>query len=175
MSTPRSWSDEPIESVQEDSFGRRPFASLLAQTIDRVQLGAASTVFGLLGRWGSGKSSVAAMTGELLPDTWIVQSFTPWAASGAAALQLEFVASLDAALGGGLAEKGAAKTALRKYARWASPVLAALPRSRPNASKYYSSSSRRFLGAPAMVTGVRSPWRAPYEDGKASSNRLRRH
>lgn len=127
MANPKAWSDEPIDGVHEDSFGREPFAKLLAQTIDRVQLGAASTVFGLVGRWGSGKSSVAAMVGEMLPDTWVVQSFTPWAASGTAALQLEFVAALDAALGGGLAEKGAAKTALRKYAKWASPVLAAVP------------------------------------------------
>ena len=43
------------------------------------------------------------------------------------AQRLEFVAALDAALGGGLAEKGAAKAALRKYAKWASPVLAAVP------------------------------------------------
>ena len=122
-----AWSDEPINGVHEDSFGREPFAKLLAQTIDQVQLGAASTVFGLVGRWGSGKSSVAAMVGGMLPHTWSVQSFTPWAASGTAALQLEFVAALDVAVGGGLAEKGAAKTALRKYAKWASPVLAALP------------------------------------------------
>lgn len=127
MTNPKAWSDEPIDGVHDDSFGREPFANLLAQTIDRVQLGAASTVFGLVGPWGSGKSSVAAMVGEMLPETWVVQSFTPWAASGTAALQLEFVAALDAALGGGLAEKGAAKSALRKYAKWASPVLAALP------------------------------------------------
>ena len=127
MENSTAWSDEPIDGVHEDSFGREPFANLLAQTIDRVQLGAASTVFGLVGRWGSGKSSVAAMVGEMLPRTWVVQSFTPWAASGTAALQLEFVAALDAAVGGGLAEKGAAKTAFRKYAKWASPVLAALP------------------------------------------------
>lgn len=127
MTNPKAWSDEPIDGVDGDSFGREPFANLLAQTIDRVQLGAASTVFGLVGPWGSGKSSVAAMVGEKLPETWVVQSFTPWAASGTAALQLEFVAALDSALGGGLAEKGAAKSALRKYAKWASPALSALP------------------------------------------------
>lgn len=127
MASSNSWSDDPLAGVHEDSFGRKPFAKLVAQTVDRLQLGQASTVFGLVGRWGSGKSSVAAMVGELLPDTWIVQSFTPWAAPGTAALQLEFVAVLDAALGGGFAKEGAAKTALRKYAKWASPVLAALP------------------------------------------------
>lgn len=122
-----SWSDDPLIGIQGDTFGREPFARLLAQTIDRIQVGSASTVFGLVGRWGSGKSSVAVMVGELLPDSWIVQPFTPWAATGTSGLQLEFVAALDAALGGELAEEEAAKIALQKYAKWVSPVLSVLP------------------------------------------------
>lgn len=127
MENPIAWSDEPINGLEEDSFDRGPFAKLLAETIDRIQVGAASTVFGLVGSWGSGKSSVAAMVGEMLPDTWIVQTFTPWAAAGTTALQLEFVAALDTALEGGLAQKETAKAAIRKYVKWASPVLATLP------------------------------------------------
>lgn len=126
MPNSNAWSDEPINVVSKDSFGREPFARLLAETINRVQSGSASTVFGLVGRWGSGKSSVAAMVEELLPpDTWIVQPFTPWATTGTAALQAEFVAALDAALGGELASKEAGKATLQKYVKWASPMLAA--------------------------------------------------
>lgn len=102
------------------------------------------------------------MAGEMLPGTWVVQSFTPWAASGTAALQLEFLAALG---GGGLAEKGAVKTALRKYAKWASPVLAALADTTQAAADEFA---------------ARQPWsvesggagRAPQEDGEARSNRL---
>lgn len=99
----------------------------MAKTIDAIPLGAASTVFGIVGPWGSGKSSVAAMTGECLPDSWIVQPFTPWAATGVVGLQLEFVAALDSALGGSGAEEQAARTALKKYVRLARPLLAAVP------------------------------------------------
>src|ERR1700712_5024071 len=100
MTSIESWSDEPIVRVSQDRFSRTEFARLVAKTIDAVPIGAASTVFGLVGPWGSGKSSVAAMIGEYLPESWIVQSFTPWAATGAVGLQLEFVAALDSALGG---------------------------------------------------------------------------
>ncbi|MFT4470827.1 P-loop NTPase fold protein [Arthrobacter sulfonylureivorans] len=127
MANLEAWSDEPINGIEEDTFGRKRFAQLLAEAIDEVPIGAPSTVFGLVGPWGSGKSSVASMVGKILPNSWVTQSFTPWAASGTAALQLEFVAALDTAVGGGLAEDDATRTALRKYAKWASPVLAAIP------------------------------------------------
>lgn len=127
MTVEAPWSDDPIESAERDRFGRSPFARLVAQAVDGIPLGSSSTVFGLVGRWGSGKSSVAAMVSEFLPETWIVQRFTPWAASGIAGLQLEFVAALDAALGGVRAEDQAAREALKKYVRWARPLLAAVP------------------------------------------------
>lgn len=121
------WSDDAIAHVDQDRFNRTEFARLVAQTIDAIPLGAASTVFGIVGPWGSGKSSVAAMIGECLPGSWIVQTFTPWAATGVVGLQLEFVAALDSALGGSGAEEQAARAALKKYVRLARPLLAAVP------------------------------------------------
>lgn len=84
-------------------------------------------MFGLVGPWGSGKSSIAALIAQNLPSSWIVQPFTPWAASGIAGLQLEFVAALDSALGGSRAEEQVARAALRRYVKWAKPLLAAVP------------------------------------------------
>lgn len=121
------WSDDAIAHLDQDRFSRTEFARLVAKTIDAVPLGAASTVFGIVGPWGSGKSSVAAMVGECLPGSWIVQPFTPWAATGVVGLQLEFVAALDTALGGSGAEEQAARAALKKYVRLARPLLAAVP------------------------------------------------
>lgn len=95
------------------------------------------------------------MVGEMLPDTWVTQSFTPWAASGTAALQLEFVAALDTAVGGGIAEKDAAKTALRRYAKWASPVLAAVP----GIGKALASTSEVV----AEEITARQPWSVEFE------------
>lgn len=156
MANLTAWSDEPIDDVEKDSFGRGAFAKLLAQTIDRIQVGAASTVFGLVGPWGSGKSSVAAMVGQQLPDTWIVQPFTPWAASGTTALQLEFVAALDAALGGGLADKESATKALRKYAKWASPALTAVPIIGPSLAETTQKAVDEFV--------ARAPWSVEFQE-----------
>jgi hypothetical protein len=127
VTSAENWSDDPISNTGQDQFKRAEFSSLVSKTIDGTQPGAASTVFGLVGPWGSGKSSVAAMIGEYLPDSWTVQSFTPWAASGVAGLQLEFVAALDSALGGAGAEELAARTALKRYVDLARPLLAAVP------------------------------------------------
>ena len=122
-----SWSDDPITQAGQDRFDRARFAGLIGETIDAVPLGSASTVFGLVGPWGSGKSSVAELIRERLPASWIVQSFTPWAAVGVVGLQLEFVAALDAALGGVMAEEQSARETLKKAVRLARPLLSAIP------------------------------------------------
>lgn len=127
MTDAPSWSDEPVTRVSQDAFGRAPFATLVAQSIDAIPLGSASTVFGLVGTWGSGKSSVAGMVADSLPGSWTVQAFTPWAASGVAELQLEFVAALDAALGGQLKEQDETRQALKKYVDWVRPLIHAGP------------------------------------------------
>ncbi|MPT13534.1 MAG: hypothetical protein E2601_01265 [Microbacterium sp.] len=127
VSTMDSWSDDPITELEQDRFDRARFAGLVAKKINAVPLGAASTVFGLVGRWGSGKSSVAGLVRHEMDDTWIVQQFTPWAAAGVDGLQLEFVLALDNALGGARAEEQAARDVLKKYSHWARVVLSTVP------------------------------------------------
>lgn len=127
MTDAPSWSDEPVTRVAQDDFGRAPFATLVAESIDAIPPGSASTVFGLVGQWGSGKSSVVSMVSDALPESWIIQAFTPWAASGIAELQLEFVAALDAALGGGLKEKESSRKALKRYVDWVRPLMTVAP------------------------------------------------
>ncbi|WP_162243035.1 KAP family P-loop NTPase fold protein [Microbacterium sp. Root322] len=148
MTESQPWSDDPVHSSDQDQFGRSPFAALVAETIDAVRLGSASTVFGLVGPWGSGKSSVAAMVREALPSTWITTSFTPWSASGTAELQLEFVAVLDKALGGALQDKKRAKRELKRYVDLLSPLVAVAG----------GSGLARLVGTAASNLTNRKPW-----------------
>lgn len=127
MTGAETWSDDPIASEAEDRFGRARFAALVASAIDQLSINSRSTVFGLVGTWGSGKSSVAAMVAGQLPKSWVVRSFTPWAAGGAQALQLEFVAALDSALDGSRAKDKKAREAWGKYIKRARPILTSVP------------------------------------------------
>jgi ABC-type transport system involved in cytochrome bd biosynthesis fused ATPase/permease subunit len=52
------WSDDPIDSETQDILDRGRFVTMVAERIDACLLGQESTVFGLLGPWGSGKSSL---------------------------------------------------------------------------------------------------------------------
>ncbi|WP_168429454.1 MULTISPECIES: KAP family P-loop NTPase fold protein [unclassified Microbacterium] len=151
-----------MHRIDQDRFGRSPFAGLVAKTIDAVPVGATSTVFGLVGRWGSGKSSVAAMIAESLPDSWIVQSFTPWAASGATGLQLEFVSALDNALGGQLESELSAREALKRYIDWARPLLSFVP----------GGGLSDLAGAAGDKVVRRKPWSEEFEAMAASLERV---
>jgi len=160
------WADEPIGSVAEDTYGRAAFAAAVGRKIGELEVGAASTVFGLLGAWGSGKSSVAAMVAESLPPDWIVQAFTPWVASDPVALQLEFVAALDKALGGERAEEQAARSRLQQFAAWAVPMLGVVP----TVGSALGQTADRVIG---KLT-ERAPWSAEFEAMSASLIKLRR-
>lgn len=166
MATTDSWSDDPITKLEQDRFDRARFAELVARTIDAIPLGASSTVFGLVGRWGSGKSSVAALVREELDDAWIVQPFTPWAAAGVDGLQLEFVAALDNALGGERAEEQAARDVLKKYAHWARLVLSTVP----GVGAALADSTERAV---ADFT-ARRPWSEEFSDLANSLEAMRR-
>src|SRR5947209_14756860 len=52
------WADEPISKAEEDTLGRTVFATRVAELIETATADAPSIVFGLVGPWGSGKSSV---------------------------------------------------------------------------------------------------------------------
>lgn len=125
--TSATWADDPARSVSQDRFGRAPFARLVADTIASIGPMSSSTVFGIVGKWGSGKSSVVHMIAETLPRDWRVQYFSPWATSSALDLQAEFVATLDAAIDGKSEAVGKAKESLREYATTLSPLLGLLP------------------------------------------------
>jgi hypothetical protein len=55
------WWDDPITDPNQDSLGRKSFATNAARLIHDNHSPASSVVYGLEGPWGSGKSSVISM------------------------------------------------------------------------------------------------------------------
>ena len=109
MSGGRAFVDEPVGDVGSDRLGRSPYAEQLANVVREVGRQDASTVFALVGPWGSGKSSVlnfveSFLTAELPEGTggnqldWAVVRFTPWLCSDLASLVEEFFVALASGL-----------------------------------------------------------------------------
>ena len=95
-------SDDAIEGMAEDKLGRTPFARLIAE---QILHGPADHgfVIGILGRWGSGKSSTLNLISERVrerdPET-VVLHFNPWLFSSAEELVGRFLQELGHQLKG---------------------------------------------------------------------------
>lgn len=114
------WSDQPA-SVSNIN-GREKFAEVVSARIDQCQLGQPSTVFGLIGPWGSGKTTLIMEITDRL-DRWKVVNFSPWSVSDASALTGEFVSALSAAF----PQASTIQDRLKSYARFGAPALALIP------------------------------------------------
>lgn len=55
-------SDRPISHPNDDVLGRSDFALALARSIDQLSVARDGFVIGLIGAWGTGKSSVVELT-----------------------------------------------------------------------------------------------------------------
>lgn len=124
--------DEPIPSSADDILGRKPFADALAQAIlahqDKTPL-----VIGLLGPWGTGKSSIIQMTKEAIEakrqgqreeDQPIVIHFNPWMVADQNTLVNQFFDHMITALGKWNYAKGLKKASrlLKTYSEVFSPL-----------------------------------------------------
>ncbi|WP_165691753.1 KAP family P-loop NTPase fold protein [Mycobacteroides abscessus] len=126
MSTDRflMYTDTEVDRIEQDRLGRAPFARRVARRIAYAGDGR-SVVFGLSGRWGSGKTSVVNMICEVLDEEhgnhWSVVKFVPWSAADVETLTDEFYASIASAMPG--TDEG--KRAAIKLLTMAAPVVAA--------------------------------------------------
>jgi hypothetical protein len=119
MSSRSSWSDSP--KSETDITGRRQFAAAVASRIAETPPGADSTVFGLVGPWGGGKTTLLLdIEGRL---EWDVVWFSPWSAADAATITAEFIAALAEAY----PQAPSLKSRLLAYARLGAPALKAIP------------------------------------------------
>lgn len=90
--------DTPIVFPEEDTIGRTSFARSFAKQILSLDT-SKGCVVGVLGAWGSGKTSFINLTrNELNHDNIIILDFNPWMFSGTDQLVQSFFAELSAQL-----------------------------------------------------------------------------
>ena len=74
--------DDPIREPSEDRLGRAPLAESLARQIQRADA-SEGLVVGVLGPWGSGKTSFVNLVRHYLTSARVpVRDFNPWLFSG---------------------------------------------------------------------------------------------
>jgi hypothetical protein len=114
-----AWSDSPL--AHADISGRPAFASAVAARISATPLGASSTVFGLVGPWGGGKTTLLHDIASQLQGAKVW--FSPWSAVDVPAIAGEFVAALAEAF----PQSKSLKSKLSRYSRFGIPLLKAVP------------------------------------------------
>ncbi len=95
-----STGDPPIRNKKEDRLNRTRFAEALAEQVAGAP-GSGGVVFGLLGPYGSGKTSILNMVEETLKEDFgdpVVLWFNPWLFSGTEQLVEHFFEELAAQL-----------------------------------------------------------------------------
>lgn len=121
------WIDDAITTLSEDSLGRAEFAKRVADLITLLAGDQSSTVVGLIGAWGSGKSTTIHFIVQHLQGSAVrVSEFNPWALTGAEAVVAELLSSIRAALPDD-ATTQTARERLRTYSGYAAPLLSLLP------------------------------------------------
>ena len=85
--------DDPIDSPHADEFDRAPFVARIDALLRNVSSQTESAVFGLIGPWGSGKTSVLNLLSDIVEESgdWDVLRFNPWQLSDADGLLAEFL------------------------------------------------------------------------------------
>ena len=90
--------DRPIARRDQDILGRRPFAEAISDQISAIPEQQGFTV-AVVGRWGSGKTSILNMVAETLADeveNTVVLRFNPWLFGGTSDLLTRFFRELGA-------------------------------------------------------------------------------
>ncbi|WP_197019660.1 P-loop NTPase fold protein [Curtobacterium sp. UNCCL17] len=118
------WNDDALDA--SDIPGRSDFALVLAERVNQVGPNQNSAVFGLVGAWGTGKSTLLAeVRSHLYDKAWTVVDFSPWASGDVTSITGEFIATLSGAFPG---KKGKSlRRALAGYLRFGTPALSAIP------------------------------------------------
>jgi len=90
-------SDAPIETNEEDLLQRDPLAKVIAAAL-MMQSHRGATVVGLVGDWGTGKTSIANLVVNIIGPTADLIRFEPWMITSKEALVVEFFSMLGKVL-----------------------------------------------------------------------------
>jgi len=96
-------SDDPIDHSEVDArsryFDRSEFVATTASVIRAARSQSSSSVFGLIGTWGSGKTTIiSSLATQLQASRWRVHHFNPWLYSDAETLRWGFFSELRGAV-----------------------------------------------------------------------------
>ncbi|WP_404312041.1 KAP family NTPase [Agrococcus terreus] len=89
------WFSDDASADDAQGLGRAPLLEQITAALERAERQSASTVFGLVGAWGSGKTSILKWVRDHgVSDRWRVIEFNPWDYQDSEALQIGFLAEL---------------------------------------------------------------------------------
>lgn len=128
MTEEQGWADEALSSASQDLYGTAHVAKTAAKLIVATRSREASSVLGLVGPWGSGKSSLIAMCCEELRQSnpeWKIARFTPWATTDVTSMLADFYRTLAGALPQEKSKE--LRKSLARVAVAGSPALKLLP------------------------------------------------
>ncbi|GIG93076.1 KAP family P-loop NTPase fold protein [Plantactinospora endophytica] len=122
------WVDDPIDKPSDDLFGRGPFVARAVALLTQIGSRPSSTVVGLVGPWGSGKTSTIQMiVAALAPERWGVSWINPWALSGPDAVVTELLGAIRTAVPEKSTAGARVRRALSRYGALATPALSMVP------------------------------------------------
>ncbi|WFE27644.1 P-loop NTPase fold protein [Solwaraspora sp. WMMD791] len=128
MSDGNWWVDDPIDEPSKDLFGRGPFVTRVVDLLDQIGSRPSSTVVGLVGPWGSGKTSTIQMiVAGLDLGRWGVTWINPWALSGPDAVVTELLGAIRAAVPEKSTAGARVRRQLSRYGVLATPALSLVP------------------------------------------------
>jgi hypothetical protein len=120
--------DEPLRQPEDDRFRRQPLAERIAVLVENAAARTESTVFAVVGPWGSGKTSLLRFAEQALdPSTVVTVDFNPWLVSSVDGLLGEFFSTLSEAMPKEKPRAKRAKQALLTYGGAATPILGVVP------------------------------------------------
>ena len=119
-------SDKPILYVEQDRLNRKDVVNEIILELDSS--GSDSTIVGICGKWGSGKTSLMnLLLNELSPDNYIKITFSPWLVRDDVDIIHRFFNTLESALSKGPIGKRKLKKAVKKILKGAAEEYGGWP------------------------------------------------
>ncbi|HMS47709.1 KAP family P-loop NTPase fold protein [Candidatus Microthrix sp.] len=156
--------DDALAGHEPDRLGRTGFADRFVELVNSVASQTPSAVLGLIGPWGSGKTSVLNLVRSGLGDdeTWSVVDFNPWMVSDVDGLTREFLATVEAAL----PAQSSTRAKLSNYASRIAPYTSIASILGLDPSKAFDAAAEHLAGDTSLEAERRSLEKSLEETGQ---------